>query len=99
MTVCLHCGELAEPGALFCTKCGWTLPQGQDMAAPIVPRPPVRAPSGASPVTPYSSAPAMPVAPSPLAGFALSAKPCIRCHTPIAPGAVYCPVCQSPQGP
>jgi RNA polymerase subunit RPABC4/transcription elongation factor Spt4 len=36
--VCLHCGEIGPEGALFCTKCGFTLPQG-DAPVPIPPRP------------------------------------------------------------
>lgn len=34
MAVCLHCGEPGVPGALFCTKCGYTLPQGAPAPAP-----------------------------------------------------------------
>ncbi|HLM91644.1 MAG TPA: hypothetical protein VK424_06305 [Thermoplasmata archaeon] len=43
MSVCLHCGELAPEGALFCAKCGFTLPQsgvaGVSGSAPPSPAP------------------------------------------------------------
>ena len=50
MPVCLHCGELGAPGALFCTKCGYTLPQGDGAAANVAATPPAPVPvSGAPP--------------------------------------------------
>ncbi|MGP8073074.1 MAG: zinc-ribbon domain-containing protein [Thermoplasmata archaeon] len=71
MSVCLHCGELAPDGALFCAKCGFTLPQpgvGGGSGSP----PPPSTPGGmwtsgptsngttVPPPTPGSSAPAPP---------------------------------------
>ena len=44
--VCLHCGELGPDGALFCTKCGYTLPQA-DAGSGTVPS--TRSGRGASP--------------------------------------------------
>ncbi|MGI0071579.1 MAG: zinc-ribbon domain-containing protein [Thermoplasmata archaeon] len=111
MPVCLHCGTLGEDGALFCSKCGFTLPQ-VDAAAPPLARaaPPVSvvAPGTAPPmvrVTSPASA-AYPVAPGiDASGFTgpiappPSGKYCIRCRTIISRAAVYCPVCQQPQTP
>ncbi|HTP54812.1 MAG TPA: zinc-ribbon domain-containing protein [Thermoplasmata archaeon] len=62
MPVCLHCGETGPEGALFCTKCGFTLPQG-DAPAPIPARPlPSSGPGGAAPASP-SPLPASPAPP------------------------------------
>ncbi|MCI4365635.1 MAG: zinc-ribbon domain-containing protein, partial [Thermoplasmata archaeon] len=36
MSVCLHCGQLAPDAALFCPKCGFTLPQGGSPPSPWV---------------------------------------------------------------
>lgn len=113
MVVCLHCGELAPDGALFCTKCGFTLPQVDPRAAGV--------PAPAGP--PASAAPSTPPAPAavspgyayggrpPMVPYALAipagavpavppppgAKYCVRCRTIISAAAVYCPVCQQPQ--
>lgn len=107
MVACLHCGEPGPPGALFCTKCGFTLPQGSGVptvgasaAAAPLPSPLPAAPAGypvVIPPVPYlvpaSSLPGAvgPVPPPP------NAKYCTRCGTMIAQPAVYCPVCQQPQ--
>ncbi len=106
VTVCLHCGEIGPDGALFCAKCGYTLPQVDTAATPP---PPAAAatpsvPAGTAlprlaptvpPTGPYIvvAAPgaAGPIAPPP------SGKFCIRCRTVISRSAVYCPVCQQPQ--
>ncbi|HTW56205.1 MAG TPA: hypothetical protein VMG36_07205 [Thermoplasmata archaeon] len=117
MAVCLHCGEAGAPGALFCTKCGYTLPQGN--AAPLAPPTPlsVAAPGSGAPGS-APGAPYRPVAPAPFAypyapHMTIAAVPpgavgpgppppnakyCIRCGSAIAQPAVYCPVCQQPQG-
>ncbi|MGB6500483.1 MAG: zinc-ribbon domain-containing protein [Thermoplasmata archaeon] len=110
MPVCLHCGELGPPGALFCTKCGYTLPQG-DPAAPIRSASAVPSPSLA-PGTPTGPAPMYPVVlqaipyivPASMIPGAVgpvppppNAKFCTRCGSMIAQPAVYCPVCQQPQ--
>jgi ribosomal protein L40E len=109
--VCLHCGENGPAGALFCTKCGYTLPQA-DAASPIpsavppppppttrFPTPPI-APGGYPVVLPYGPylvpANAIPGAVGPLPPPP-NAKFCTRCGTVIAQPAVYCPVCQQPQ--
>ncbi len=68
MPVCLHCGELGPEGALFCPKCGYTLPQVESTpAAPATP------PAGSS-----SSAPHPPpgvIAPSPTVSRSPSVPP------------------------
>ena len=118
MPVCLHCGEIGPDGALFCGKCGYTLPQEgappspapsvppgpaltsaapprfASPAAVVPPRlPPTYAPPGAYAV-PGGSVPGAvgPIPPPP------NAKYCRRCATVISSAAVYCPVCQQPQG-
>lgn len=83
MAVCLHCGEPGAPGALFCTKCGYTLPQGA--AGPAAPFP---LGSGVTPApgTP-AGAPPPPFRPAAPAPFAYPYAP----HLAIAsfpPGAV-----------
>lgn len=111
MPVCLHCGEPAPEGALFCAKCGFTLPQAgiappapspAPLARPVVPvAPPVAAPPPG--YVPYAmSGPyAVPAAVIPGAVAAIAPPPnakfCNRCRTPISRAAVYCPVCQQPQ--
>ncbi|MGP8077246.1 MAG: zinc-ribbon domain-containing protein [Thermoplasmata archaeon] len=113
MPVCLHCGEPGPPGALFCTKCGYTLPQA-DAAPPIPSRPVVPPPATASPPpgTPMGYPIGYPVVlqalpylvPASSIPGAVGAVPpppnakfCTRCGTLIAQPAVYCPVCQQPQ--
>jgi RNA polymerase subunit RPABC4/transcription elongation factor Spt4 len=112
MPVCLHCGELQPEGALFCTKCGFTLPQvgaapppppaaasgGTSSAGPGVPPPPVVAwTPGQAPGSPV----AYPLPPGATAPMPTppSGKYCIRCRTIISQAAVFCPVCQQPQVP
>jgi len=64
---CLHCGEPGPDGALFCTKCGFTLPQGDQSGRglPSVPTPavvppaPARAP-GTVPPPPLGFVPVAP---------------------------------------
>jgi RNA polymerase subunit RPABC4/transcription elongation factor Spt4 len=109
MAACLHCGEIGAPGALFCTKCGYTLPQGDatptPTPAPTAPRAvaatPVPPPPPGYPVVlaaiPYiAPANAVPGAMGPIPPPP-NAKYCTRCATVIAQPAVYCPVCQQPQ--
>lgn len=127
--VCLHCGQLAPDGGLFCAKCGFTLPQVDGLstsASPVRPStaepPPPVSPIRSSPL-PASSAvpPAPPMASAAIPAAAYTVGPstpgapppqyltrmqppsngkyCIRCGTLISRPAVYCPVCQQPQGP
>ena len=65
MPVCLHCGELAPDGALFCTKCGYTLPQLEPASASAAspasqPSPPAGTPSEAPRPAPAASRPGYP---------------------------------------
>lgn len=64
MPVCLHCGELGPDGALFCPKCGFTLPQVQ---------PP--SPAGSAAPTPSAAVPGSAPATAPSTGFAPTAPP------------------------
>jgi len=108
VAACLHCGEPGPPGALFCTKCGFTLPQGsgdatsgEPRAAAPPPSPPLApAPTGypvVIPSVPYLlPASSIPGAVGPVPPPP-NAKYCTRCGTMIAQPAVYCPVCQQPQ--
>ena len=92
MTVCLHCGELASEGALFCSKCGYTLPQVDPTVKPATPSPtPSPAPVGASPpagVPPTGAPPATPVVP--LLGYGWTYAPTgyAVIAPPPVPGAV-----------
>ncbi|MEM0129138.1 MAG: zinc ribbon domain-containing protein [Thermoplasmata archaeon] len=95
MSVCLRCGTPANPGQLFCTHCGYTLPQE---TGPIPPSSPPPGPAPAVPAPP-SPAPSAPPPPPPAIPSAIPARPCPRCGAAIALGAVYCPVCQSPVSP
>ncbi|MCI4372405.1 MAG: zinc ribbon domain-containing protein [Thermoplasmata archaeon] len=122
MPVCLHCGQLAPDGGLFCPKCGFTLPQSNGAAAPPTVRasPPLTNTAGSW--TPASPAPQLLPAsipnPGPASSFPMPPPPsaappmyltrippppngkyCVRCGTLISRPAVYCPVCQQPQGP
>jgi len=107
VTVCLHCGEIGPDGALFCAKCGYTLPQVDANAgttsAPLPPPPPGGGVGGlrlasAAPVSGPYVVPAAPGAAGPIAPPP-SGKFCVRCRTIISRAAVYCPVCQQPQTP
>lgn len=106
--VCLHCGEIGPDGALFCTKCGFTLPQAGVGPTPLPPAASVPAGAmmqgGAAP--PYRTAAPPSAYAAPVAAVAgavgpiappPSAKYCVKCRTPISQAAVYCPVCQQPQ--
>ncbi|HXW66517.1 MAG TPA: zinc-ribbon domain-containing protein [Thermoplasmata archaeon] len=112
MPACQHCGELAADGALFCPKCGYTLPQVDTSLPP--PPPPRLAPVAAAPARPGVPIPpppasagpgAYPLAPGTIAAATPAMPPppsgkyCIRCGTIISRAAVYCPVCQQPQTP
>jgi RNA polymerase subunit RPABC4/transcription elongation factor Spt4 len=113
MVTCLHCGEAGPQGALFCPKCGFTLPQGDAPGTTAPPlSAPARVPGGNAPASVASSPlPYVPVAPpgayaAPVAAVPGAvgpirppplAKYCVRCGTLIAQPAVYCPVCQQPQ--
>jgi len=111
--VCLHCGETGPVGALFCTKCGYTLPQSTGAPDPLASSGSI-AGGGAVPPGGYPTPPAtspypmlVPTGPylvaAPFAGAVgplpppPNAKFCTRCGTIIAQPAVYCPVCQHPQ--
>jgi RNA polymerase subunit RPABC4/transcription elongation factor Spt4 len=106
VTVCLHCGTINIEGALFCAKCGYTLPQVEAAPPPVPPPIPPLVPGASPPPRPNVGSPAAfvvlgatggmptgPIAPPP------SGKYCIRCRTIISRAAVYCPVCQQPQTP
>jgi RNA polymerase subunit RPABC4/transcription elongation factor Spt4 len=110
--VCLHCGELAPEGALFCAKCGYTLPQADGSPPPPPPSAPIGRPAGpgfagspsvgyppvGAPLSYAAPAPPVPGATGPIAPPP-NGKYCTRCRTVIARAAVYCPVCQQPQPP
>ncbi len=84
MPVCLHCGEIGAEGALFCGKCGYTLPQPGSEAAP--PAPTAARPPG--PVTP---------SPAPAAAAAPAGVLPPRASAPYAPVGVYAvPVAGAP---
>ncbi|MGP8076634.1 MAG: zinc-ribbon domain-containing protein [Thermoplasmata archaeon] len=70
MLVCLHCGELANDGALFCTKCGFTLPQVDTGAGvnPTLPPRPSNLPGNAPAPTPLTGVPS-PTMPGPTVGL------------------------------
>lgn len=103
VAVCLHCGELAPDGALFCAKCGYTLPQ-VDTAPPA---PSHALPGTATPSVPPTSPPTSPptVAPrppaySPMASPTVYAAPALTIPGgvgPIAPppSAKYCVRCRT----
>ncbi|MGA7649296.1 MAG: zinc-ribbon domain-containing protein [Thermoplasmata archaeon] len=90
MSVCLHCGELASEGALFCTKCGFTLPQvdpsvGNNANLPSSPAPPG---PGTPLATSYRVASSPPL-PPPSIGIPLSYVPGgYATLAPPIPGAV-----------
>ena len=108
MTVCLHCGELASEGALFCAKCGYTLPQVDPSAKPVTPPstaavPPPGNPPPAGIPTP---APVMPIVAAPVAfgwnytpaGYAVLAPPPIPGAVgpiPPPPAGKYCIRCRT----
>jgi RNA polymerase subunit RPABC4/transcription elongation factor Spt4 len=96
--VCLHCGELNPDGGLFCTKCGYTLPQVG--STPPVP-PPAPAPGSSSPLqSPPPTRPAPPF-PYPTAGpmgaYAVPAPSIPGAVGPIPPppSAKYCVRCRT----
>ena len=99
MPVCLHCGEIAPDGALFCGKCGYTLPQpGADAApAPVGPTAAARPPPVVAPPAPAAVAP--PVGTYLPAGpYAVRADPVAGAVPPIPPppNAKYCTRCATP---
>ncbi|MGA8663721.1 MAG: zinc-ribbon domain-containing protein [Thermoplasmata archaeon] len=91
MSVCQHCGELAPEGALFCVKCGFTLPQagvaGVGGQAPSPPAPVglwvSGSSAGGSPVAP----PLTPGAPPPPAP---ASRPLVT-PPPVPPSSAYWP--------
>ncbi|HEY1198916.1 MAG TPA: zinc-ribbon domain-containing protein [Thermoplasmata archaeon] len=106
MSVCLHCGELASEGALFCTKCGYTLPQVDAAAGSTanVPAHPLPAPGAAlGPPSPAGPTPPPPP-PSvgmpwayPTGGYATLAPPIPGAVGPIPapPAGKYCIRCRT----
>ncbi|MCI4330413.1 MAG: zinc ribbon domain-containing protein [Thermoplasmata archaeon] len=102
MVSCIHCGTQAPEGALFCDRCGRTLPQG----ASSTPMPERSAGPTPAAVVGYS-APLPPPPPPPFLvppppefvppGLVGRAKHCARCNTLISSVAVVCPVCQADQ--
>jgi hypothetical protein len=96
---------------LFCPKCGFTFPQVDATSASgvVAPGPPgARAayiPGNALPPrSAYVPPPTLPTIPRTSTPYSTPTAPppngkyCIRCGTLIARPAVYCPVCQQPQG-
>lgn len=81
MPVCLHCGELALDGALFCTKCGYTLPQEGLGPVPVPAR-------GAIPVGAPPASRAVPVAPVGPAYVNFSPPTAYAAPAAVVPGAV-----------
>ncbi len=108
MPVCLHCGELASDGALFCAKCGYTLPQtgvgtGAPPLTPGVPLgtaapssgPPPPAPIPAAQPAPYP--PGLPAPPYvvPVSGPTGAPPPGISGPIPPPPSGKYCVHCRT----
>jgi RNA polymerase subunit RPABC4/transcription elongation factor Spt4 len=98
MPVCLHCGEIGPDGALFCGKCGYTLPQ-EGMSPPSAPPPrgPL-APGAATPAPgPPSAIPPARVSPpyAPVGAYAVPVGPGSGAVGPIPPPAhaKYCVRC------
>ncbi|HXQ79557.1 MAG TPA: zinc-ribbon domain-containing protein [Thermoplasmata archaeon] len=99
MAVCLHCGELVNDGALFCTKCGYTLPQ-VDTTAGASSNPLNRAPltPGSNTGTTPSGASPPPPPPPPPPGFPMSYVPGgYAMLSPPIPGSVG-PIAPPPSG-
>jgi RNA polymerase subunit RPABC4/transcription elongation factor Spt4 len=98
VTVCLHCGELGPDGALFCAKCGYTLPQvapappavSRTIESPVPAGPPVPV----SPPLPQAGGPVLPPPPPPLY---VSVAPPVSYIVPAEPGAVG-PIPPPPSG-
>ena len=99
MPVCLHCGEMAPEGALFCGKCGYTLPQPGLASAARVAAPP--APTPRPPTPSGFAAPAAVLPPRGGAGFPVGgtyavpvgALPGSVGPMPPPPNAKYCRHC------
>ena len=98
--VCLHCGEIGPDGALFCTKCGYTLPQ--EGVGPTPPSPLASVPAGAMPhgATPPAFRPAPPPyrVPALPASYVAPLAAVPGAVGPIAPppSAKYCVKCRTP---
>lgn len=93
MAVCLHCGELGPDGALFCPKCGYTLPQVEPAPTPAATPPGASAASAGSPppavVAPPPGVPrAFPVPPAVAPYFYPGGGPPLAYVAPLPPGAV-----------
>ncbi len=86
MPACLHCGELAPEGALFCAKCGFTLPQVDASVPPPPPPPPLRSASAAG--SPGGAAAPPPPPPPPTPGRPATAW----AAPPAAPASVAYPI-------
>ena len=109
MTVCLHCGELASEGALFCTKCGFTLPQVDPSVQTVTPSSAAApTPSGTAPPVGSSPPPTpmLPTVASPVAfgwnytpgGYAILAPPPVPGSVgpmPPPPAGKYCIRCRT----
>ncbi len=81
MPVCLHCGEIGADGALFCGKCGYTLPQEGVAPSSTAPARAAGLPPGPTPVP---RLPSIPVAPPPAVP---PYAPTVTYATPVGPGA------------
>ena len=90
VAVCLHCGEIGPDGALFCTKCGYTLPQADLAPSPI-------SPASAGAVAPARAAPSTSAAPPPAPYGALPPPTAYAVPTTVIPGAVG-PIPAPPSG-
>ncbi|MGD1099346.1 MAG: zinc-ribbon domain-containing protein [Thermoplasmata archaeon] len=110
MSVCLHCGEMASEGALFCIKCGYTLPQVDASAGnntgplarpPTTPGPPLGTlPTGTSPTStapqpPPSSSGSLPWAYPPGGYVTLAPPPGALGAIPAPPAGKYCIRCRT----
>ncbi|MCI4369193.1 MAG: zinc ribbon domain-containing protein [Thermoplasmata archaeon] len=91
MVVCTNCSTVGATGALFCLKCGRTLPQGEP-AVVVAAAPGVYLWNAASPTLGAGVPPPPQWIPRELQGRAIH---CPRCNTLISPVAVVCPVCQA----
>lgn len=99
MSVCPRCGAPADEGALFCRKCGATIPPtaSSTIAAPAgvaMPPPPLATPPPGP--FPWTPPPLAYVPPPPLPR---NAQHCPNCNNVISAASVVCPICGAPVPP